>query len=158
MIERKTILSVVALIALVLVSVPTVVFNQALKKYFNFMGSWSVAAVKPSKVTQLPPMHARIPGQSNELPQPELRFVKFAIKIINDKDVKTVRVAGDFNKWNPEALSLVKKPGNIWEAILPLPPGKYKYLCRIDGKEVLDPLNPDTDMEEGRKVSLLTVK
>ena len=42
--------------------------------------------------------------------------------------------------------------------MVPLPPGKYKYLCRIDGQDVLDPLNPDTDMESGRKVSVLTVK
>ncbi len=158
MIERKTILSVVALIALVLVSVPTVVFNQALKKYFNFMGSWSVAAVKPSKVTQLPPMHARIPGQSNELPQPELRFVKFAIKIINDKDVKTVRVAGDFNKWNPDALVLVKTDKNMWTTILPLPPGVYQYLYDIDGQAILDPMNPETGLRGGGKVSVLTVK
>jgi len=27
-----------------------------------------------------------------------------------------------------------------------------------DGQEVLDPLNPDTDTDSGRKVSVLTVK
>ncbi|OGR72552.1 MAG: hypothetical protein A2089_01535 [Elusimicrobia bacterium GWD2_63_28] len=84
-----------------------------------------------------------------------MRFVKFSLKIAGAKEVK---IAGDFNKWNFDALSLVKKDAKTWEALLPLPPGRYKYLCRVDGQDVLDPLNPETDMESGRKVSVLTVK
>lgn len=158
MIERKTILSVVALVALVLVSVPTVIFNNAVKKYFSFMGHWSAAAVKPSRITQLPPMHGRVPGQTGELPQPELRFVKFAIKILNDKNVKTVKVAGDFNKWNPDALVLVRTGKNMWTTILPLSPGVYQYLYNIDGQTMLDPMNPETALRAAGKVSVLTVK
>ena len=154
MIERKSILLALSLAGLILISVPGVIFNDAVKKYFSFMGGWHTATIKPSRSSFMPPSRPRH-ERPDEPPQPELRFVKFSVKIAGAKDVK---IAGDFNKWNPEARSLVKKPGNIWEAILPLPPGKYKYLCRIDGKEVLDPLNPDTDTEDGRKVSLLTVK
>ena len=57
-----------------------------------------------------------------------------------------------------DTLPLTKKDKTHWEAILPLPPGRYRYLCRIDGQDVLDPLNPDTETEAGRKVSILTVK
>lgn len=156
--ERKTALSIVALVALVLVSIPTAIFNRAIKKYFSFMGDWSAAAVKPSKITQLPPMHGRVPGQSVEPPQPELRFVKFSVRIINAGDVKTVRVAGDFNKWNPDALELTKSEKNLWTAILPLPPGVYQYLYYIDGQTMLDPMNPETAMHAGAKVSVMTVK
>lgn len=156
--ERKTALSIVAVVALVLVSIPTAIFNRAIKKYFSFMGNWSAAAVKPSKITQLPPMHGRMPGQAEEPPQPELRFVKFSIKIINDKDVKTVRVAGDFNKWNPESLTLTRSEKNLWTAILPLPPGSYQYLYDIDGQTMLDPMNPETALRAGAKVSVMTVK
>jgi len=77
------------------------------------------------------------------------------VKVAGAREVK---IAGDFNKWNAEALSLIKKDKDRWEAMVPLPPGKYRYICRIDGQDVLDPLNPDTDTEAGRKVSLLTVK
>ena len=154
MIERKALLLLLAAAAFALVSVPSVLFNNAIKKYFSFVGHWSVANIKPSRPGVLPPtrVHAERP---HEPPQPELRFAKFSIKIAGAKEVK---IAGDFNKWNPDALSLVKKDAKTWEALVPLPPGRYKYLCRIDGQDVLDPLNPDTEMESGRKVSVLTVK
>lgn len=154
MIERKAILMAAALAAFALVSVPSVLFNNAIKKYFGFMGHWNVAILKPTRSGALPPTRLRADRQS-EPPQPELRFVKFSVKVPGAKEVK---VAGDFNKWNPEALVLQKKQDNRWEALIPLPPGKYRYICRIDGQEVLDPLNPDTDLEAGRKVSVLTVK
>jgi len=77
------------------------------------------------------------------------------VKIAGAKEVK---IAGDFNKWDPDALPLAKKGKDLWEALLPLPPGRYKYLCRVDGQDVLDPLNPDTEPDAGRKVSILTVK
>jgi len=153
-IERKALLLLIAAAAFALVSVPSVLFNNAIKKYFSFVGHWSVANIKPSRTGIIPPTHLRAERPS-EPPQPELRFVKFSVKVAGAKEVK---ITGDFNKWNPDALSLVKKDGKTWEALVPLPPGRYKYLCRIDGQEVLDPLNPDTDMEAGRKVSVLTVK
>lgn len=154
MIERKAMLMLAAAAVFALVSVPSVLFNNAIKKYFNFVGHWDVAVVKPSRTTTIPPARARV-ERPDEPPQPEIRFVKFSVKIAGAKDV---RIAADFNKWNPEALPLTNRGKNVWEALVPLPPGKYKYLCRVDGADVLDPLNPDTDTEGGRKVSLLTVK
>jgi len=155
MIERRSVLIVIALIALGFVSVPTVLFHNALTRYFNFMGHWSVATIRPSRNAQLPPMHPRAAKPRADNPQPELRFVKFTIKIAN---AKTVRLAGDFNKWNMDALTLIKREKNVWGAILPLPPGTYQYLYSIDGQIILDPLNPDTAMLDGKKVSVITVK
>jgi len=43
-IERKAMLMLVAAAAFALVSVPSVIFNNAIKKYFSFVGHWSVAA------------------------------------------------------------------------------------------------------------------
>jgi hypothetical protein len=154
MFERKSMLLLLAAAFFALVSVPSVIFNNAIKKYFSFVGQWSVATIKPSRSAVIPSMHARA-DKSPEAPQPELRFVKFTIRIAGARDV---RVAADFNKWNPDALVLSRKDPKTWEAIVPLPPGRYKYLCRIDGQDVLDPLNPDTEFESGRKVSVLTVK
>lgn len=154
MIERKSLLMAAALAAFALVSVPSVLFNNAIKKYFYFVGHWNVAILRPTRTGVLPPTRARADRRA-EPPQPELRFVKFSVKVAGASQVK---IAGDFNKWNPEALVLSKKDGNRWEAMVPLPPGKYRYICRVDGQDVLDPLNPDTDTESGRKVSLLTVK
>jgi len=144
----------VAMFAMALVCVPSALFNNAINKYFKFVNSWSVAAIKPSRQARLPEMRQR-GARNGDLPQPELRFVKFSVKSAGAKKVK---VAADFNKWDPDALELVKKGKNIWETIVPLPPGVYRYLYNIDGQSMLDPMNPDTDTDLGRKVSLLTVK
>jgi len=148
-------LIVFAVLALALVSVPTVLFHNALTKYLNFMGHWSVASIKPSKLAQLPPMHPRPSDQRADSPQPEIRFVKFTVKIAN---ATTVKLSGDFNKWNPDSLALVKREKNVWGTVIPLPPGAYQYLYSIDGQLMLDPLNPETAMRGDRKVSLMTVK
>jgi len=157
--ERKSLLLLLAAAAFVLVSVPSVIFNNAITKYFNFVGHWNVATIKPTRTALLPPPHARAekaPEQGPaEAPQPELRFVKFSIKV---PKAKNVRIAADFNKWNPDSLPLAKKDKNYWEGMTPLPPGRYSYVCVVDGQETLDPLNPDTSVENGRKVSVLTVK
>ena len=154
MIERKSILLLLALAAFALVSVPGVIFNDAVKKYFSFMGGWNTATIKLSRLNSMPPTRPRR-ERPQEPEQPELRFVRFSIKIAGAREVK---IAGDFNKWNPETLTLTRTNGKTWEALVPLPPGRYKYLCHIDGQDVLDPLNPDTDFEAGRKVSVLVVK
>lgn len=154
MIERKSVLLAAAVAAFLLVSVPSVIVNNAVRKYFNFVGHWNVGVLKPSRSALVPPPHPRF-ERTEEPPQPELRFVKFSVRVSGAKEVK---IAGDFNKWDADTLPLSKKDKNRWEAMIPLPPGRYKYLCSIDGQEMLDPLNPDTDSESGRKVSVLTVK
>jgi len=145
----------VAVAALIFVSVPSVIFHNALVKYLNFMGHWSVASVKPSRNAQIPPMHIRPTDQRADAAQPELRFVKFTIRIAN---AKTVKIASDFNNWNQDSLPLVKREKNVWGTVIPLPPGTYQYLYSIDGQLMLDPLNPDTAILGDRKVSVITVK
>ena len=152
--ERKSVLLLLAAAGLVLVSVPSVIFNNAIHKYFDFLGHWDVAGIKPSVTGVIPQFRPR-PDRIPEPPQPVLRFVKFTVTI---KGAKSVKIAGDFNKWDADSLELVKTGKKTWEAIVPLPPGRYKYVCVIDGQETLDPLNPDTDTEAGRKVSVRTVK
>jgi len=154
MIERRSILIIISVIALTLVSVPSVLFNNALNRYFTFMGNWSVASVKPSRNAIIPPMHPRA-GQRADRPQAELRFVKFTVKIAGAKKVK---LAGNFNKWNRESIALTLREKNTWGAIVPLPPGTYQYLYDIDGQLILDPLNPETAMSADRKVSVVRVK
>lgn len=155
MLEKKSILAVAAFAALIFVSVPSVLFHNALSRYFKFMGHWSVGTIRPSHNASIPPMRHRPAATRADNPRSELRFVKFTVKIAN---AKTVRLAGDFNKWNSDSLSLIRRGKNVWGAILPLPPGTYQYLYNIDGQLILDPLNPDTAMLDDRKVSVLTVK
>ncbi|MCK4935879.1 MAG: glycogen-binding domain-containing protein [Elusimicrobiales bacterium] len=151
--ERKTLLMITALGFLILASIPSVLFHKALKKYFGFLYSWDVAVLKLNKPGTLPKMPDRNHA-TYEIPHSELRFVKFSVKM---PKASSVKIAADFNKWNPDNLALVKS-GKTWKTIVTLPSGEYRYLYKIDNEFVLDPLNQKTSTYNGRKVSLLTVK
>ncbi|MDD8017675.1 MAG: alpha-amylase family glycosyl hydrolase [Bacteroidota bacterium] len=67
---------------------------------------------------------------------------KFSFK--PDSAVKTVVVTGSFNNWDKERDQLKDINGNgIYELSKPLEPGSYIYKFIVDGKEVLDPVNPE---------------
>jgi chromosome partitioning protein len=60
-------------------------------------------------------------------------------------DARAVRLAGDFNRWNPENEPLFDLSGcGLWQKTVPLPPGRYQYKYVVDGNWVLDPANPKT--------------
>jgi len=53
-----------------------------------------------------------------------------------------VAIAGDFNNWQPEATLMERNgDGNSFVALLPLPPGRYRYRYVIDGQWKSDPHN-----------------
>ncbi len=58
-------------------------------------------------------------------------------------DYESIQLKGNFNGWNPKA-SPLEMHGNNWEYGQYLFPGEYQYLVVIDGKEILDPFNPDS--------------
>jgi 1,4-alpha-glucan branching enzyme len=46
-----------------------------------------------------------------------------------------VAIAGDFNNWNPAATPLRRDEQlNVWQTVVPVPPGRYRYRLVIDGK------------------------
>jgi len=54
----------------------------------------------------------------------------------------TMAIAGDFNGWNPQQTKLkINEEHNVWQAIIPVPPGRYRYRLVVDGKWVKDPYN-----------------
>ncbi len=58
-------------------------------------------------------------------------------------DEKGIMVKGEFNAWNPNA-TVLEKTGNNFSTYTLLPTGTYQYLFVVDGKEMLDPQNPDS--------------
>jgi cyclomaltodextrinase len=56
---------------------------------------------------------------------------------------KNVQLSGEFNGWTPARTPLRNENG-IWQATIPLNPGRYQYQLVIDGKQILDPGNPDS--------------
>ena len=62
------------------------------------------------------------------------------------KKVKKVSVAGSFNNWNRNSNPLTDEDGDgIYEAVVPLQPGNYVYKFNVDGKDILDPSNSETE-------------
>jgi len=156
-IEKSNILILIAFILFLFVSIPGIIFNNAIKKYMTFLGIWAekpVNIIKPIIVSDIPPIHRKT-ASMGDLKQPELKFITFSIKINNAKEIY---IAGDFNKWKKDSIKLVKKEKDKWETIIPLAPGSYRYVYYIDGKKTMDPLNQLTDEYNGEKVSLLKVE
>jgi len=85
----------------------------------------------------------------------EMRVVRLVYES-RDPAVRTVRVAGTFNDWDPEGVVMERK-GDLWTAVLILPRGTYEYMyVEDDGRWVTDPLALQTrDDGFGRKNAVL---
>jgi cyclomaltodextrinase / maltogenic alpha-amylase / neopullulanase len=70
---------------------------------------------------------------------------------------RSVFLFGEMNNWNRNATHLVFRDG-VWQTELELNPGRYQYQLRADGKDKLDPNNPEiVDNNVGGFNSLMTV-
>ena len=68
-----------------------------------------------------------------------VRFVLVA------KGARKVAVAGDFNGWSPEGITLENADGQgTFVATVPLAPGSHEYMFLVDGTWVTDPAAPET--------------
>ena len=57
---------------------------------------------------------------------------------------KRVNLFGSFNGWNRENLPMTDEGEGKYTVKVPLEPGRYEYKFYVDGKEIIDPANPDT--------------
>jgi chromosome partitioning protein len=58
----------------------------------------------------------------------------------------SVKLAGDFNGWNPDATPMVSNGRtHMFEAKLRLEPGRYRYRFVVDGRWTNDPHNPHVE-------------
>ncbi|MCB9800299.1 MAG: AAA family ATPase [Candidatus Omnitrophica bacterium] len=53
----------------------------------------------------------------------------------------TVEIAGDFNQWVPEEL-VRRDSGGLWQIVLPMIQGNYRYKFIVDGEWQMDPYQP----------------
>lgn len=89
------------------------------------------------------------------------RRILFQIRTARPRQVSLI---GDFNSWKPQPMQ--KDQNNLWKIVVPLPPGKYKYLFLFDegGRTVamLDPNNavkvPAPRAAPARTASQVSVK
>ena len=151
-IEKKWMFWIIVTGGLALISVPSITLYTAAKKYFGFINSWNTGVIRPSRSHRIPPKRMYDASASSQL---EVRFIKFSVRA---PDAKSVKVAGDFNNWTPDALKLSKSKDGTWETVTPLPPGRYNYLYEIDGVMMIDPRNPETGYSRNRQTSVIQIK
>jgi len=60
---------------------------------------------------------------------------------ISAPTAKDVRLAGDFNSWDPSNANLKKSKDGVWRRDLTLKSGRYEYKYLVDGQWQRDPLN-----------------
>jgi chromosome partitioning protein len=72
---------------------------------------------------------------------------------------QTVYVAGDFNGWRPRVNPLsYNRQLDVFQAIIPIPSGRYQYRLVIDGRWQSDPYNPDQQRNDyGEPNSVISV-
>jgi 1,4-alpha-glucan branching enzyme len=63
-------------------------------------------------------------------------------------DAREVKLAGDFNNWQPEAMARSRGERGSWEVLLDLKPGTYQYKFVVDGDWRHDPACADTVCNE----------
>ncbi|HOW27366.1 MAG TPA: glycogen-binding domain-containing protein [Elusimicrobiota bacterium] len=56
---------------------------------------------------------------------------------------KSVFLGGSFNNFDARRIKMSKMRSGVWETTVKLPPGKYLYKFKVDGRWELDPTNPD---------------
>jgi hypothetical protein len=78
-------------------------------------------------------------------------------KLSGHKDAKRVFVAGNFNNWKPDELSM-KRSDNGWELPLIMPAGNYNYKFIIDGNWITDPANHCYSTDNGNTNSFIAVR
>lgn len=61
-----------------------------------------------------------------------------------ETETDTVKVFGNFNFWNRHQYPMRKQNDGSFSIGLPFEPGQYEYLFWVDGREILDPSNPDS--------------
>jgi len=102
-----------------------------------------------------------LPGRrSREAPPAETAARAFQFVVVAPRAAR-VALVGDFNDWDAARTPMrpSQRGGPVWTAVLPLPPGRYRYAFLVDGSRWLaDPTAPAArDDEFGPPSSVVTV-
>jgi anti-sigma-K factor RskA len=62
---------------------------------------------------------------------------------------RQVSVAGDFNKWQTDALPMSRQDGGVWTIDVTLKPGVYTYMFVVDGKAWVTDPDAETYQDDG---------
>jgi hypothetical protein len=149
--EKKDFLIMSIIVIFGFILIPVTTFKGFISQYFSFIDRWTSSSVNVITKRIVAKLNSNYTASKGDFSLVEFKFVKFLLNI----DAKEVYIKGDFNKWNKSNLS---KNKDRWEIELPLTKGIYRYVFVVDGKEILDPLNPNIGFYNDKKVSVIEVK
>jgi 1,4-alpha-glucan branching enzyme len=73
-------------------------------------------------------------------------------------DAKSVKLAGDFNDWNPHSLPMRRRVDGWWFIQVLLTHGHHTYVFLVDGTPTLDPKATGTvQVDRFSKASVIAV-
>src|SRR2546425_12770616 len=102
---------------------------------------------RPPRSTLFPytTLFRSLPGRrSREAPPAETAARAFQFVVVAPRAAR-VALVGDFNDWDAARTPMrpSQRGGPVWTAVLPLPPGRYRYAFLVDGSRWLaDPTAP----------------
>lgn len=71
---------------------------------------------------------------------------------------QSMSICGDFNGWSMSATPMsFKANAGVFEAVIALPPGEYRYQIAVDGRMHRDPYNSNPQQEQDQPISRLIV-
>ena len=72
-------------------------------------------------------------------------------------DARQMAIAGEFNGWDPATLPMQHDAAlGVWQACVPVTPGRYRYQLVVDGQAMPDPHNPRSEQDgDGRQCSVV---
>lgn len=140
------------------VFVDSVSGNEAFKFHLHKDAGEVVILMKSKHVPHYSEMKVWINGEYYSILLERSQKEKFTFVFDPNGEVfKNVYLFGEMNNWNRNASPLFFSDG-VWQIDLELNPGRYQYQLMADGKEMLDPHNPNVvDNNIGGFNSLMTV-
>ena len=132
---------------LALLTIPSYQWVSALNDYRRFLSGWEPAPLRPTATSFTPHGGGRA--------EPALTSVEFRHKA---PKAKSVELVGDFNAWKAGLLKMKRGSGGVWTLVVPLHPGRHKYLYLDDGEPKVDERAETADGPHGRRVSVKVVK
>ena len=131
--------------------------NEAVSVQYDSTGMLTLTPNADAEGLTLLTFH--IFGQQMAIPVSIAREVTHRFVYRPAEKPEKVTVFGSFNAWNRNELPLTDEDGDgTYQITIPLEPGRYEYKFFVDGREVLDPQNPDSISNPfGSYNSLLTI-
>lgn len=86
----------------------------------------------------------KLNGEAYQIPVKLTKSKKYLFTYKPQVGEKQVSLFGQFNSWDRQSLPMKDTNSDgVLEVEIPLDPGRYEYKFFVDGREVVDPANPD---------------